>query len=140
MCSSDLLVVRNQGHGKMPGRVTSDKDWIFIPQPRLDPVAAEQAVVITIATDTLPRGASSGVVTVVTDHGQRHVVTVQVQRQSFLPIIGGIVAIGFLGIFALVLFYVLAQWSAPTPTPGPAPSIPEAPAGSAPAEIGRAHV
>lgn len=131
------LVVQNQGQGKMPGRVTSDRDWILIPQPRLDPLAAEQAVVITIATDTLPRGTSVGVVTIVTDHGQRHSVNIHVQRQSLLPVVGGAIAIGVLGVFALVVFYLIGRWSTPaTPAPEPPGDQPpvEAPA---PGEAGK---
>ncbi|MFN7142577.1 MAG: J domain-containing protein, partial [Myxococcota bacterium] len=63
--------VRNAGQGKMPGRVVSDREWLRVEQPRLDPVAPNQIVKVTVVPTQMPWGRTAGTVTFVTDHGER---------------------------------------------------------------------
>jgi hypothetical protein len=108
-----VLVVRNIGQGKMPGRVTSDREWLKIKVPRLDPLAATQQVEVTVLSKQMPWGRTAGTITVVTDHGERRTLTVQVNRPSPVPLIAGVAALGLLG--GAVLGGAL--WlSRPTPT------------------------
>jgi hypothetical protein len=108
-----VLVVRNIGQGKMPGRVTSDREWLKIKVPRLDPLAATQQVEVTVLSKQMPWGRTAGTITVVTDHGERRTLTVQVNRPSPMPLIAGVAALGLLG--GAVLGGAL--WlSRPTPT------------------------
>jgi hypothetical protein len=95
-----VLVVRNIGQGKMPGRVTSDKDWLVVKAPRLDPLAAEQQVEVRILPKQVPRGKTAGTLTVVTDHGERRTLTVKVERSSPLLLVAGI-AVALSGAAAL---------------------------------------
>ncbi len=108
---SRAWTVRNAGQGKMPGRVVTDREWLQIDQPRLDPVAPSQTVTVHIVPQQVPWGRTAGTVTVVTDHGERRTVTVHVHRRSWLPLVGGVVALGFLGVAAVAAFLLL--W--PTP-------------------------
>ncbi|MDP2305311.1 MAG: DnaJ domain-containing protein [Pseudomonadota bacterium] len=100
------LIVRNVGQGKMPGRVTSDREWLKIRQPRLDPMALEQQVVVTVLPTQMPRGRTAGTITVVTDHGERRTLTLQANRQTLLPYFAALAAVAFgtIGLAALALF------------------------------------
>jgi hypothetical protein len=106
------LTVRNVGQGKMPGRVTSDRDWLKIRQPRLDPLVPEQQVVVTVLPQQMPWGRTAGTITVVTDHGERRTLTLQANRQSLLPLVGGLAAVAF-GTIALVVLVFFLQRAPP---------------------------
>jgi hypothetical protein len=98
------LTIRNVGHGKMPGRVVTDRVWLKVPQPRLDPAAAEQVITVVVDPAEMPWGNSGGTVTVVTDHGERRIVTFNVSRRSWLPLLGLAVAGVLLAGLAIVAF------------------------------------
>lgn len=93
--------VRNAGQGRMPGRVVSDREWLRVEQARLDPVAPNQIVKVTVLPKQMPWGKTAGTVTFVTDHGERRTVTVQAHRRSWLPVVAGVLAVGFVGILAV---------------------------------------
>lgn len=93
--------VRNAGQGKMPGRVVCDREWLRVDPIRLDPSIEAQVVTVTVVPAQIPWGRTAGTVTVVTDHGERRTVTVQVHRRSWLPVVAGALAVGVLGVAAL---------------------------------------
>jgi hypothetical protein len=77
--------VVNAGQGMMPGRVVTDREWLEAKRPRLDPKAARQEISITVLPEGVAFGRSAGTVTVVTDHGERRTLTIQVERSSWVP-------------------------------------------------------
>ncbi|MCB9758745.1 MAG: DnaJ domain-containing protein [Alphaproteobacteria bacterium] len=98
------IVVKNSGQGKMPGRVTSDRDWLQVNRSRLDPDARQQEVEVVINPRAMPRSKGVALVTVVTDHGERRAITMRVERASMpVPIVVGAVMLG------LILVAVLAN-------------------------------
>jgi hypothetical protein len=80
------VVVRNVGHGKMPGKVASDREWLKVQPARLDPAATEQRLTIDIDATQLPWGNSVGTINIVTDHGERRSLAYTVNRRSWLPL------------------------------------------------------
>ena len=107
------LVIRNVGQGKMPGKVTSDREWLEIARPKLDPLVAEQAVGLTLAPERMPWGRSSATLTVITDHGERKSLHVVVTRRSAAPfVLGGALVVFTLGLAIAAMIFVLS---------GPAP-------------------
>ncbi|MDP2313011.1 MAG: DnaJ domain-containing protein [Pseudomonadota bacterium] len=101
------LIIRNIGQGKMPGRVTSDRDWLKIRQPRLDPLAAEQRIVVSVLPNEMPWGRTAGTITVVTDHGERRTLTIQVNRRSFLPLLAGLAVVSAMFVFVVIAALLL---------------------------------
>ena len=95
---SRTFVIRNVGQGKMPGRVTSDRPWLKVPQTRLDPTAAEQRVTVMVASKEMPWGRTAGTITVVTDHGERRTLTLQVTRTSLLPWFAGLAVVALFAV------------------------------------------
>ena len=106
---SHTVVIKNAGTGKMPGRVSTDRDWIEVSTSRLDPAAAHQEVEVTIHPSRMRRPRGTALVTVVTDHGERKAITINVERRSALvPALaaGGVlaVALGVVGAWYTGLF------------------------------------
>ncbi len=102
------LLVRNLAEGKMPGRVVADHEWLEIAKPQLDPKAGTQVVEVTVHADKMPWRAGSATLTVVTDHGERRVITFQVARGAAGPraaIVGGVVVVGLLAVAVLAFVY-----------------------------------
>lgn len=100
-------VVRNAGQGRMPGRVVSDRDWLKVEPARLDATADSQNIAVTVFPAQLPWGRTAGTVTVVTDHGERRTMTVQVDRRSWLPIVAGVAVFGAVAAVAVAgMLYV----------------------------------
>jgi hypothetical protein len=77
---SHSVIVKNSGDGKMPGRVTCDRDWVTLSRSRLDPDAAEQTIELTILPKELNRKKATALVTIIADHGERKAITVNVER------------------------------------------------------------
>ncbi|MCK6515105.1 DnaJ domain-containing protein [Myxococcota bacterium] len=111
------FVVKNAGQGRMPGRVTSDRDWLVVTRTRLDPDAAQQDVQVTIDPSKMPRGKATGVVTVVTDLGDRRSINMEVTRKAIAtPVLIG-VAVLVLVMLALIAFVVGAMQGGDEPAP-----------------------
>ena len=111
------FVVKNAGQGRMPGRVTSDRDWLVVTRTRLDPDAAQQDVQVTIDPSKMPRGKATGVVTVVTDLGDRRSINMEVTRKALsTPILIG-VALLVLVMLAVIAFVVGAMQGGDEPAP-----------------------
>jgi curved DNA-binding protein CbpA len=101
------FVVRNAGSGTMSGRVFSDRDWVQVKPSRLDPDVQRQTIEVTVNPKGMPRSKAVSLVTVVADHGERKVLTVETQRQ-LIP--GGsktVFAVGGLLLVALLVTGVL---------------------------------
>ncbi len=101
------LLLRNVGEGKMPGRVVADHEWLEIAKPQLDPKAATQVVEVMVHADRMPWRNASAALTVVTDHGERKTITIQVSRTSMLPWAVGASIVAVVGLLALVAVAVL---------------------------------
>jgi hypothetical protein len=111
------FVVKNAGQGRMPGRVTSDRDWLVVTRTRLDPDAAQQDVQVTIDPSKMPRGKATGVVTVVTDLGDRRSINMEVTRKALsTPVLIG-VAVFVLVMLAVIAFVVGAMQGGDEPAP-----------------------
>jgi hypothetical protein len=109
------FVVKNAGQGRMPGRVTSDRDWLVVTRTRLDPDAAQQDVQVTIEPSKMPRGKATGVVTVVTDLGDRRSINMEVTRKALsTPVLIGM-AVFVLILLAGIAFFVGAMQSGDEP-------------------------
>lgn len=116
------FVVKNAGQGRMPGRVTSDREWLIVTRTRLDPDAAQQDVQVTIDPSKMPRGKATGVVTVVTDLGDRRSINMEVTRKALsTPVLIGIAAF-VLVLLAAIAFVVGAMQGGDEPAAAPAAS------------------
>ncbi len=93
-----MLVVRNTGHGAMPGRVASDREWLRVQAPHLDPGVVSQTILVRVDPTGVPWPGRQGTVTIITDHGERHSVTITAARRSRLwmasVLAGGLLLIG----------------------------------------------
>ncbi len=108
------IKVSNAGQGRMPGRVSTDRDWLSIPNPRLDPNAAQQTISVLVDPGDLPWGQSAGTVTVVTEHGERRLITIEVVRRSWTRIAASIVGgVGAVGAVVALAWFLLSR--PPTP-------------------------
>lgn len=99
------FVVRNAGQGQMSGRVLSDREWVQVTPPRLDPNRREQVVEAVVHPTQMPRRQAISLVTVVADHGERRSITIDVDRKG-LPVV--IIAAAALVGLAVLLGIVLA--------------------------------
>jgi len=87
------ITIRNGGEGLMAGTAEADVPWMRVSPQRLDPEAVEQELTIRVAADAVPDNATTAVVTIVTDKGERARVVFEVQRSNLGPIlVGGVVA------------------------------------------------
>lgn len=77
---SHTVIVKNTGDGKMPGRITSDREWVSLSRTRLDAEADEQSIELTILPQELNRKKATALVTIIADHGERKAITVNVER------------------------------------------------------------
>lgn len=83
------LKVQNGGQGKMPGKLQSDTDWLVPERPWLDPLAKEQDIEIEIRPSEMSGRKGTGTITVVTDHGERKVISLEVKVRSYaVPLFG----------------------------------------------------
>ena len=96
------LIVRNQGDGRMPGRVVADHDWLEIVKPQLDPNLLTQVVEVLVHADRMPRRTASAALTLITEHGERRTITFKVSRRSAVPKALAAGALLLLGFAALV--------------------------------------
>jgi hypothetical protein len=93
---SHTVVVKNAGTGQMPGRISSDRDWLELSTTRLDAAAAHQEIGITVFPSRMRRPRGVALVTIVADHGERKAITINVERRSaMVPVlaIGGLLAL-----------------------------------------------
>jgi hypothetical protein len=111
------LRVVNEGQGRMPGKVVSDVPWLVPARDWLDPSAKAQDILIDVRGELLPAGSvATGNVTVVTDHGQRVQLPVEVRRASntaALLALLALVAVGAAG------WYGVGAWQAAHAPPPP---------------------
>ncbi len=98
--SEQLIRIRNGGVGAMPGKALADVPWLQVDPKQLDPVAAEQDVMVRVLTDQVPDGASTAVVTILTDRGERARVVFEVQHTNNTNLIVGGLALGVLAVAA----------------------------------------
>ncbi len=117
------FVVRNAGSGAMSGRVFSDRDWVQVKPARLDPEVQRQTIEVTVNPKGMPRSKAVSLVTVVADHGERKVLTIETQRQLVPGGIKTLLAVGG-GLFGLAVLLTGVLWAVrPAPPPveaGPA--------------------
>jgi hypothetical protein len=87
--------IRNGGSGPMPGTAVADVPWVRVKPSALDPDATEQALEVTAIAGEAPEGASTAVVTVSTERGERARVVFELQRSPAPPwaLIGVVVAV-----------------------------------------------
>ncbi|MCP4920159.1 MAG: hypothetical protein GY913_24925 [Proteobacteria bacterium] len=100
------IVIKNSGTGQMPGRITSDRDWLEVTRSRLDPDATKQEIGIVVHPRQMRRNRGTALVTLVTDHGERRAITVNVERRAAsVPVLvgGAILALGGLAVGAWAL-------------------------------------
>lgn len=101
------LTVRNTGSGRMPGRVTSDRDWLEVPQPALDAAATEQVIPLVYRGDKAPWGRDFATITVIGDHGERKAVQFQTFRFPWGPVVGTLLTfIVLVGAFVALFWYL----------------------------------
>jgi len=120
------IVVKNTGTGKMPGRITSDRDWLEVGRSRLDPDAAQQEINIVVHPRQMRRSRGTALVTVVTDHGERRAITVNVERRSApigLILGGGVVVLAGLGGAAWALGFFDGSADGPGDRPAAAATL-----------------
>lgn len=103
------LTVRNAGSGRMPGRVTSDREWLEVPRPALDPTAAEQTIPLVYRPDSVPWGRDVAMVTVVGDHGERKSVQFRAFRFPWGPVLGSAATFVALVAAFVALFWYMSQ-------------------------------
>lgn len=101
------LVIRNAGTGRMPGRVFADRTWLDVNIPHLDADNPHQVRIVTIDPAVFPGTEGSGTLTVLTDHGERRVVRVEVRRRSpFAWVAWAAFALGAVAVFSLGFWWV----------------------------------
>lgn len=86
------IVIRNGGDGGMPGTVVSDVRWMAVDPPRLDPVARQQTISVQVDRADVPENATSAVVTIQTEQGERARVVFEVRRGLSPWIVGSATA------------------------------------------------
>lgn len=100
------VVVKNIGDGRMAGRITVDKDWLELSRSRLDPDAEQQEIDLTINPSDLASRRETGLLTIVTEHGERKTITINAERKGISPaiVLGGVVGLlGAVGVSAMLL-------------------------------------
>ncbi|MEZ4241359.1 MAG: hypothetical protein R3F59_35430, partial [Myxococcota bacterium] len=100
------VVIRNGGQGAMAGAASADVPWLAVDPTRLDPEAVEQTLSVQVDPGDVPEGASTAVVTIETERGERARVVFEVRRRSApslaLAVGGAVLLVGFLLLAALV--------------------------------------
>ena len=101
-----IIELRNGGVGGMMGRVTSDVSWLVVRPDTLDPDAEQQQVHVLVDGSQVPETASTAVVTIVTDKGERARVVFEVTRSDRTRMLIGVLVVTVLAIAAAVgLFF-----------------------------------
>jgi len=98
--SEQLIRIRNGGTGTMPGKALADVPWLQVEPKELDPHAAEQDVMVRVLSEQVPDGASTAVVTILTERGERARVVFEVQHRSNSQLLIGALVLGVLAIAA----------------------------------------
>lgn len=94
--------IRNEGFGRMPGRITVRGDWVELSRNTLDPDASDQTVILTIQPSMVPPGSSIATVRIAGDHGEVRDITVQVNRPEGLRSRRNLVVLGVAGLVAVL--------------------------------------
>lgn len=72
--------VRNDGVGRMSGKITAKEAWLDLSATQLDADAHEQVLVVTINPEKMPFGFHSGTIRIAGDHGERRDISIEVVR------------------------------------------------------------
>lgn len=91
------LRVLNEGQGRMPGKVVSDVPWLVPARDWLDPLARQQDVDLEVLGSLMPSPAEMGTITVVTDHGQRAQLAIEVRRATLVGPLSAVLLLLTLG-------------------------------------------
>lgn len=103
---SVAVEVRNGGEKPLRGSVTSDKSWLKVLTPALDPTAKQQQIRLEIHPDSVAGNADAGQIRIVLENGQSASVVFEVQRtRSLIPLLAG--AVGVLAVAAVSLLVYL---------------------------------
>lgn len=86
------ITLRNGGDGAMAGTVSSDVRWLVVDPTRLDPAARQQAISVQVDRADVPENATSAVVTIQTEQGERARVVFEVRRKMSPWVVGGATA------------------------------------------------
>lgn len=96
------IVIRNGGEGAMGGVVSADVPWMAVDPTRLDPAAREQRISVQVDRGDVPEHATSAVVTIQTDRGDRARVAFHVRRGPSPWLLAG----GAVGLAALATLLI----------------------------------
>jgi len=95
-----VIRIRNGGEGAMSGKAEADVPWMRVQPTDLDPEAVEQDLHIEVDAADIPDNATTAVVTILTEKGERARVVFEVQRRSLAPVVIGV---GVLVVVALAV-------------------------------------
>jgi hypothetical protein len=102
--------------------VFSDRDWVQVKPSRLDPDVQRQTIEVTVNPNGMPRAKAVSLVTIVADHGERKVLTIETQRQVVPG--GAKTVLAVTGLLFLMLLLLGVLWavrpSSPPIEAGPA--------------------
>ncbi len=105
--TSSSITIRNGGEGPMGGVVTADVPWMTVHPTRLDPRERQQDVAVQIDGSHVPDTATTSVVTIQTDRGERARVVFELERGTRSAWIWGLIVAAVL--LAAVLVGLLPQ-------------------------------
>ncbi len=118
------LVVRNEGDGRMHGKVVVDRPWMSVIPDRLDPDRTEQTITVTIDPTQLTRSRAVAMVTIIPERGGSRYVTITAERdRKSLVWVGGVFALMAAGGFIAAWPTLSASLFPPEPPPPPAGTL-----------------
>jgi hypothetical protein len=103
------IVIRNGGQGAMPGGVKADVPWVVVDPARLDPAAEAQQISVQIDPSEVPEGATTAVVSIETERGERARVVLELKRSVAPSLAVAIAASVF--VVGLLMVALVSWWS-----------------------------
>jgi len=97
------ITVLNTGQGHMPGRVSTDVDWVQLSPKMLDPNRGRQVIEALVEPDGMPSNSAKAIVTIDTEHGETRTVTIDALKHVVSPVMMFVSALSLIGLVGVFL-------------------------------------
>ena len=97
------ITILNAGDGQMPGKISTNVDWVQLSPRTLDPNRSRQVIEALVEPDAMPGNSAKAVVTIDTDHGETRTITIDALKHVVSPLMMFVSALSLIGLVGVFL-------------------------------------